>query len=251
MLLVIAPLPSYAEDPPAFVFLPSDCIPGIVFREGIPAAGNDENVLRHATGASNIDGSSAYISTSTSLRVVHRVARLAIIHAPLNAYWVYLIRPTPNFFDLTRSLFDAFLDAEDPLIESQAFMLWYGLQHDYLWTARNGITNDQILGAASIILVRGEPVIGDYVPNPFYRAAAPTVNPDPLPVQNASNDAVFVQQGEVRSDFVDLVIAPDCHDDRAGSSANRQSCDATQITYEVFHRRNVAKNIAIDVLTEF
>lgn len=116
--ILFVPQISHAQD--NFVFRFSNRPPADVFANGFTADGNDNDLLRFASGASVEDKTSAYISTTTSMMLVYAVYARFVQNNPDTAIYLYTIRPTDNFHSVSISLHWAVTVLPDAVARQQA-----------------------------------------------------------------------------------------------------------------------------------
>ncbi|MEE8659051.1 hypothetical protein CGLAMM_00030 [Acetobacteraceae bacterium EV16G] len=201
---------SYALDPPGRVYRVSSRAPADVFTSGFPAEGNDLDLLRYVSGASVVDGTSAYISTTQISR--HAVA-FAMIFArafPTVPVYIYLVRPTENFYSVAASMRYAQEVLPNPEVREQvsAVALATRGQENGHWAARGGISPEQIFGVRRFYWDDGSPPrLGDLIQNANYLFMPPATNHSPMPVHNATVTAAYVAEAVHSVEFLPAAVA--------------------------------------------
>lgn len=235
---------SYAYEAPSQVLRVSVEAPSTVFENGLSSLGPDTDLLRHVSGVSVLDGTSNYVTTTETVSVAREIAQVALRLDPSRSHWVYIIRPTINFFSVSNSLIDARFSLTDRDAQRQAIILWNAFHWQDAWAAQGSISSSQILGVHPVISVNNAPVLGDFVPNPNYTPGTPTVNPNVMPAQHATSDIVYLEESEHSARYVSLNLYPTCDHQCHQLSLSNTSPAPTQFSYEALQKRTVASLIA-------
>ncbi|MDX7987137.1 hypothetical protein FE392_07300 [Xenorhabdus sp. 12] len=183
-LLFLYVVQSYAQTPPSVtrVYRMDTRNPNVIFRPaegGFSPAGINDNIAKHVQVASfpnpgPPEEASIFVSTSASRDFATRWGA-GFLNG--ETFYVYEIRPTPNFYNTTLSL-QALYDRTGNR-EYETLMETYEYQEEY--AAREGIDVTQIYNAREFVY---DPNSGGYVEgalheNQYYQDADTTVNPDP------------------------------------------------------------------------
>lgn len=160
------------------VFRSDKRAPEEIYRTGFPPLGENDNILRHVEGESCLSGTgdSAFVATSTSNDFAINFSQ----NVPAGeAFWVYSIRPSNNFYSAYNSLINAYNLSRNEifLTTANSFME----QNELM--AFGGISNTQVMGAW---LYRsngyGSPADRlSYTTNPYYVDENTHANLDPYP----------------------------------------------------------------------
>lgn len=152
--------------------------PEEIYSNGFPSLGENDNILRHVEGESCLSGTgdSAFVATTTSYNFAVEFSQ----NVPAGeAFWVYSIRPSNNFYSAYNSLMNAYNLSHNEIFRTTADS--FREQNEYM--AFEGISNRQVMGAW---LYRsngyGIPATRlSYTTNPYYLEEDTDVNPNPYP----------------------------------------------------------------------
>lgn len=153
--------------------------PAIIFEHGgFQPLGEDDDILHHVEGISCLSGrrTSAFVATTTEDDVAIGMGRDV---QPGEAFWVYSIRATNNFYSAYNSLMYAYSQTNIDIFRDTAQT--FAPQREYM--AFSGIGTEQILGAW-LFRSRGvhtDPERISYTQNPYYVHADTGFNPNPYP----------------------------------------------------------------------
>lgn len=136
------------------------------FRIGFIPSGNNDNMYEHIRGTSCFEGnaSSAFISTTSSESMAHIMAETNTPEGMI--YYMYMIRPTNNFFNSVSSLRAAFVRTGDIRFEQTIS----DYMHEQEWLALGTIETEQIHSARAYRsngFGRQSSFLGEYL-NPAY-----------------------------------------------------------------------------------
>ncbi len=153
--------------------------PEIIFQQGFLPLGENDNILSHVEGESCISGTrnSVFVATTTNYGFAENFGR----DVPEgDAFWVYSIRPTDNFYSAYTSLMHAYEDSGHEIFRTTADTFLE--QREYM--AFFGVASTQIMGAW---LYRSnglgvEPSRLSYTTNPYYIEEHTDVNQNPYPI---------------------------------------------------------------------
>lgn len=249
--ILFAPQISHAQDPIVAVFRFSGRPPADVFANGFPAAGNDNDLLRFASGASLEDQTSAYIPTTTSMMFALDLYRRFHQYHPDTEIYLYAIRPTNNFHSLSISLHWAMTVLPDPAARREAQTLLLSRQRFHEWVAVGGITPNQIGGAQRLRVVNGSVWADPPVRNPNYEFLPPSASLNPLPFHEAVYQEVQLADGAISMFLLPASLNNMGCDGAPQSSkvAPDVSCLPTQkLSFEALRSKTIAGMIASDVL---
>lgn len=140
---------AYAVPPPDVVYRYDSRPPNQIFAAGFRSWGDDEDLLRHVSGESINNRTSAFVSTTSNWMTIEQMARTLM--GPNTQAWVYAIRPTANFHDINGSLINSSIQHVEHLYTSRQSMALYRIfswQEEF--AAYNTITNTQIHYAQAI-----------------------------------------------------------------------------------------------------
>ncbi|WP_074181129.1 scabin-related ADP-ribosyltransferase [Serratia marcescens] len=150
--------------------------PAIIFEHGFQPLGDDDDILNHIEGISCLSGrsTSAFVATTTDQSVAVGMGRDV---QQGEAFWVYSIRPSDNFYSAYNSLMYAYSQTNINIFRETAQT--FAPQREYMAFA--GIASEQIIGGW---LYRShglhtEPVRLSYSENPYYLPENTDVNPNP------------------------------------------------------------------------
>ncbi|EKT62437.1 scabin-related ADP-ribosyltransferase [Providencia burhodogranariea] len=149
VLIFITLNTAHAIPPPDIVYRIDSRPPNQIFATGFQSWGDDEDLLRHVSGESINNRTSALISTTSNWMTIEQMARTLM--GPNTQAWVYAIRPSINFHDINGSLINSNMqNAENINISRQSLALYrtYSWQEEF--AAYNTITNRQIHYAQAI-----------------------------------------------------------------------------------------------------
>lgn len=162
---------------PNVVFRFDTRTPVNLFPNGFSSWGEDADLLRHVSGESIHNRSSAYISTTTNWETIEQMARTLIPNGGMA--WVYAIRPSVNFYDILGSLLHGNMQNSDrlgTLRQSLALFRNYAWQEEI--AAYRSISSTQVMYAQAIMrdengVINISPI---HVNNPAYVDAPPQIN---------------------------------------------------------------------------
>jgi len=168
---------AHAIPPPDIVYRIDSRPPNEVFAAGFHSWGDDEDLLRHVSGESINDRTSAFIATTSNWMTIEQMARTLL--GPNTQAWAYAIRPSVNFHDINGSLINSSLQHANNLnISRQSMSLYrvYSWQEEF--AAYNTIANTQIHYAQAITsnaenIITISPV---QVHNAAYQQRAPQIS---------------------------------------------------------------------------
>ena len=145
----------WAADPPTFVYRADFRPPEVIFANGFPALGDNDDLHDHMTGGSckigNNPGSTAFVATTSDERFAVNWGRDRIVIRPpeTQQYYVYKIRATANFYNAEASLRVAYHNTGDRKYSADADH--YAYQKE--WLAYNGIPASQV----EMVTIYGRP----------------------------------------------------------------------------------------------
>ncbi|WP_394819919.1 hypothetical protein [Sorlinia euscelidii] len=221
-----------AEATPEKVFRFSLLAPETIFARGFTAPGHDRSFLRHASGNSVYSGDTIYISTSDSLNESRRMLRISLQRHPDVPHYLYVIRPTTDFYDMPRSLMNAIQCYEDGVSRRRARALWYRFHLQREWSALGGVPPELIHGAYRAQLINGGLVLSDWMPNPHYLEADAEVNPDPMPMDDIVPTAGYIENGIQQGEFMSLSFSVGCDNMRLRASPDKHCEPAERISLD-------------------
>lgn len=244
---------SHAMTPPDKVYKVSFQPPETVFNAGFISSGHDRDLIRFVSGASTEDNSTAYIATIDLWYDVSLISEEAARRNPERPVYVYVIRPTENFFNVEESL----LFARDILpsgpVREQVDDLWRATQRwsEGAWAATAAIAGDQISGVRKYFWNNNRPYFGSFEANPNYYFLPPEVSRGPMPVRNATVDAADVAEEAHGDGFVPAaVVNMSCgaRPQRRASAQTRLCPPVESLSFSTLHTKTIAKLIAPGVL---
>lgn len=245
---------SYALDPPKVVYRISSRAPADVFSSGFPAEGDDIDLLRYVAGTSVIDGTSAYISTTQISR--HAIAIAAIFSQayPSVPVYIYLVRPTENFYSVAASLRFARDALPNPEVREQASAIALATQgqENGHWAARGGIRLEQIAGVRRFFWDNGHSRLGELLRNHYYLFMPAAISHLPMPVHNATVAAAYVAEEPLSAGFMSAAIANmgcDQQPRQCRKAFASQCLSVNPMTFKALRSRTVAKMMASGILT--
>lgn len=245
---------SYALDPPDVVYHISSRAPADVFLSGFPAEGDDLDLLRYISGASVVDGTSAYVP---STQIARHAVVFALIFArtfPTVPFYIYLVRPTENFYSVEASMRFAQEALPNPEVREQVRAVALATQdlENGHWAARGGISPEQIIGVERLYWGDGSPPrLGDLVRNADYLFQPAATNHFPMPVRNATVAAAYVAEARYSVEFLPAAVANMGCDQspRQRRKAFASHCiPVNPISFKQLRSRTVAKIIASGIL---
>jgi len=249
--ILFVPQISHAQYPIVAVFRFSGRPPADVFVNGFTAEGNDNDLLRFASGASLEDQTSAYIPTTASMIFALDLYRRFYQYHPDTEIYLYAIRPTTNFHSLSISLHWAMTILPDPVARQEAQTLLLSRQRFHEWVAVGSITPNQIGGAQRLHVVNGSVLADPPERNPNYEFLPPSANLNPLPFHNAVYQEVQLADGAVGM-FLLPASLNNMGCDRApqrSKVARDDSCLPTQkLSFEALRSKTIAGMIASGIL---
>ncbi|UYH51960.1 hypothetical protein N5W20_03645 [Candidatus Kirkpatrickella diaphorinae] len=228
--------------------------PAQIFSRGWVSSGHDRDLLRFLTSGPTEDQTSNYVTTAQYLYEVEPIVENIARNYPDLTVYLYLIRPTNNFFNLEESLRIA-ADAL-PLGEARQALrqAWRATCHwtTGLWPARGEISGAQIFGAAPYHWVNGELRRQTFIYNPDFLYALPESSRYPMPVRNATVEEAVVAEDPHGVGFIPGAIVPDgCNAQprRLGATPSTSCLPLKRVPLSTLHSRMIAKMIVTGILT--
>ncbi|MEE8659049.1 hypothetical protein CGLAMM_11525 [Acetobacteraceae bacterium EV16G] len=196
---------SYAKTPPLVVYTVSFQAPESVFSSGMTSIGTERDLNRFLAGKGAAGERSAYLPLTESLSHATRISEMLTRVKPHRTIYLYYVRPTKNFFNVT----DSFQFAEEVLPPGEAKRelrdIWFATKYWVAdeWAASASISNQQVVGVKTLAWHDDVPEFGAFIPNPNYISAVSEVSQSPMPPRNTSIDAV-----EVAANIKDINAIP-------------------------------------------
>ncbi len=165
----------FSEDTPNIVYRVSPLAPDIVFKVGFSAVGNDRDLLHYVSGTSIAQANEGYISTSSSLTNIIDISLACAQYNPGRPLYIYYIRPTNNFYNVSDSLRFALNVLPNSEVRQQIYTIWHATQREmnHFWAVRAHISGNQIMGVRGFHSFSGRPYLGNLRPNPDYLYSFP------------------------------------------------------------------------------
>lgn len=206
--------------------------PQTIFVRGFIAPGHDRSFLRHASGNSVFSGDTMFISTSDSIHESRRMLQISLQRLSNVPHYLYVIRPTTDFYDMPRSLNEC-----DPMLPE--WRLTSARAHplvslspleraDGTWPccART------IHGAFRAQIINGSLILTVWTPNPHYLEANAEVNPDPMPLDDTVPAGGYVENGFRQGEFMSLSFSVGCDNMRLRASPKKNCESADRISLD-------------------
>ncbi|UYH51969.1 hypothetical protein N5W20_03690 [Candidatus Kirkpatrickella diaphorinae] len=224
-------LANIAQATPERVYRFTFVAPETIFVRGFIAPGFDRSFLRHASGNSVYSWDTIYVSTSDSIHESRRMLRISLLRHPDMPHYLYVIRPTTDFYDMPRSLMNAVQCYQDANSRRRARALWYRFHLQREWSALGGVAPELIQGAYRAQIINGGLVLSDWTPNPHYVEAAAEVNLDPMPLDDEAPSVGWVETGNQQGEFMSLSFSIGCENMwlRASSETHCASADRVSL----------------------
>lgn len=229
---ILLSMATMAQATPEKVYRFSLLAPETIFTRGFVAPGHDRSFLRHASGDSVLSGDSMFISTSDSLHESRRMLRISLQRHSNMPHYLYVIRPTTDFYDMPRSLMNAIQCYDDGVSRRRARALWYRFHLQREWSALGGVPPELIHGAYRAQLLNGGLILSDWTPNPHYLEADAEVNPDPMPMNDTVPTPGYVENGINQGEFMSLSFSVGCDNMRLKASSDKRCEPADRISLD-------------------
>lgn len=244
---------SYAVNPPDWVYKSSMSEPAQIFLHGWVAPGQDRDLLHFMTSYYVGDESSIYISTDQHLYESETIVEAVARGYPNHTVYLYLIRPTDNFFNLEESL--RFAADALPLGEARQALrqAWGATRHwtTGIWPARGTIAGAQIFGAAPYHWVNGEVRRQTFIYNPDFLYTLPEASQYPMPVRNATVEEAVIAEDPHGVGFIPGAIVPDgCNAQprRLSATPSTPCLPLKRVSLSTLYSKTIAEMIAAGVL---
>ncbi|WP_409361047.1 hypothetical protein ACRPOS_006990 [Bartonella heixiaziensis] len=203
-LIILFPLfssvhPTYADPPTVVYRLDGRAPTDIFFNGGFASWGGEHGVydiLFHVSGASVEAQVSAYVSTTSSMDALYRMAHQQLVANPHINYWVYEITPGLNFYHIPSSLLVTALQADNMIQANNVLSLYNMFAWQEEWAAADLIPTESIRLARSVTLQEGQVVFGPPNENPHFIASAPQTNPNHLTSNHYGFLEAYYNDGE-------------------------------------------------------
>ncbi|CAM4007800.1 enterotoxin A family protein [Xenorhabdus thuongxuanensis] len=166
----------------------------IIIDGGFLPLGTNDDIVQHVQGVDlegSIGGNSAFVSTSTDREFAFEWgADFNEAHEP---FYIYDIRPTPNFYSVLLSLEYLYQQTDDS--RYQNLINTFGHQAEYV--ALGGISIEQVYGMQEYVYDQGAGDYverGGYIPNTLYRG-----------VQTGPNAGPYIQHSQPQNEIITSV----------------------------------------------
>lgn len=229
---ILLSMATIAQATPEKVYRFSLLAPETIFARGFIAPGHDRSFLRHASGDSVFSGDTMFISTSDSINESRRMLQISLQRHPDVPHYLYVIRPTTDFYDMPRSLMNAIQCYQNGVSRRQARTLWYRFHLQREWTALGGVAPELIHGAFRAQIINDSLNLSDWTPNPHYLEANAEINPDPMPLDDTVPAGGYVENGLRQGEFMSLSFSVGCDNLRLRASPKKNCESADRISLD-------------------
>lgn len=234
---------------PRYIYHLSTVMPTEVFTRGFCPRGQDIELLHYMSGQSVLDGTTSFVSATDSLDVALRIAKQAILRHREIPFWIYVIRPTEEVYDVTKSLHSAEQNLKNPDAWHQAFALSMAFDWQRSWAAHGNVLSSQIVGAYPVILLfREEPFLGTLYPNENYIEGSSFVSDDIIPARDTPPDSAYIGEESSPGFSLSLSFSQDCEENKLIPPRRVRCGTAKQLTFHDLIGYSVAGLIATGVL---
>lgn len=234
---------------PRYIYHLSTVMPTEIFKRGFFASGHDVELLRYMSGQSILDGTTSFVSATDSLDVALRIAKQAILKHREIPFWIYVIRPTEEVYDVTKSIHSAEQNVRNPDAWHQALALTLAFDWQRSWAAHGHVLSSQIVGAYPVILLfREEPFLGTLYRNENYIEDSSIVSDDVIPARDTPLDGAYIGEESSPGFSLTLSFSQDCEDHKLIPPRKVRCGTAKQLTFHDLIGHSVAGLIATGVL---
>ncbi|MEE8659047.1 hypothetical protein CGLAMM_11535 [Acetobacteraceae bacterium EV16G] len=245
---------SYAVSPPDKVYTFSFQPPAEVIDQGRGISLPDERMQYWAAAGWQFGTNQHYISLMGEMDRLTGILSQIAEHFHFDPLYVYEVRPTENVYSVEESLQFAMsvLPAGEARTQMRTAWLSSRTWTSSMWASTRMIPVEQIIGVRELRLVNGRFVPGDLTRNPNYMFDEPQVNPNPLPIRNATVEAAAVAEDPEGAGFIPGPIASmvcNAKPQRLGASQT-DSCplQVNKLSFDALYGKTVAKLIAAGIL---
>lgn len=245
---------SYAISPPDKVYTFSLQPPAEVIDQGRGISLPDEMGPLWSAAGWQFGTSQNYISLLAGMDEMLTVLTRLAQRFHFDPIYVYEIRPTENVYSVEDSLEFAMSVLPDGEPRRQMRTAWLS-SHAWtssMWASTTAIPAEQIIGVRRLSMEDGRYVPRDLIRNPNYMFDEPEVNPNPLPIRNASVEAVAVAEDPEGAGFIPGPIASMVCNAKPQrlSAPQADSCplQINKISFDALYSKTVAKLIAAGIL---
>ncbi len=241
-----------AVETPRIVYALSSLPPSVMFEFGFESYGTDADLMRYAADSPAFNHRSAYIPTLGTYEAVLDIARRSLEFSPNLLFYIYALRPTNNFYSVQNSLDYARYHLTNPEAREQAAALMRDTPRTHEWAALGNISGEQIMSAREVYWENGTVATGDYTVNLNYIYLPPVTNPNPMPMRNASVEAVNVAEQAQSVFFLPgSVNDMGCHKPSQQLSASRTDVcpPLTRLSFGQLRTKFIGRLLAVGLLS--
>lgn len=247
---------SYAINPPDKVYTFSFQPPAEVIDQGRGISLPDARMQFWSAAGWQFGTNQNYISLLARMNEMSSVLTHLAERFNFDQIYVYEIRPTEHVYSVDESLRFAMSVLPQGEARSQMQTAWLSSRAwtSSMWASTTAIPVEQIIGVRRLRMEDGRYVPGDLTHNPSYMFAEPQVNPNPLPIRNASVEAAAVAEDPEGAGFIPGPIASMvCNAKPQRLSASQaDSCplQINKLSFGALYSKTVAKLIASGILMD-